>query len=206
MDGKIIPLDRGDKEKIAEVLALAFSYYPLMAYIYKVSQVPLLESLQAMFRVSCEIRLTFGWPMLGFLDSQGKMVGTALLNMTRGLDWPESLQQSQDHEFTQVVGTKAAQRLNDFATLADTGRPEEPHIGLGVIGVLPEAQGKGHGRRLLDHISALSENTPTSTGVWLDTETEHNVAYYQKFGYQVFAHSKLDNVVDIWGMFRPDKQ
>lgn len=203
MDTQILPLTRPSYPEAIEVLAQAFSTYPLMDYIYAVSKVSILESVRAMFTVSCEIRDTFGWPVLGITDNADKLVGVALLDLPGETEWPEALKQKHT-VYKEIVGEAAAERLSAFANLSDSGRPEEPHISLSVLGVLPQTQGQGYGGRLLDHVSALSEQDTISTGVWLDTETEHNVGYYQKYGYQVLAHNKLDDVVDVWGMFRPN--
>ena len=74
-----------------------------------------------------------------------------------------------------------------------------------MIGVDPVHQGKGLGGQLLDTLHAISADHPESSGVWLDTENPRNVPYYQRFGYEVRAHSSLE-AVDIWGMFRPNQK
>jgi hypothetical protein len=51
----------------------------------------------------------------------------------------------------------------------------------------------------------MSESHPDSAGIWLDTENPRNVPYYQRFGYEVRAHSTLDGI-DVWGMFRPNQK
>jgi hypothetical protein len=41
--------------------------------------------------------------------------------------------------------------------------------------------------------------------VGLDTENEINVPFYERFGYQVVAHTQMDGI-DLWSMFRPDPE
>lgn len=52
----------------------------------------------------------------------------------------------------------------------------EAHHHLNMIGVRPDAQGQGHGRRLLESVHALAAADPASAGVSLTTEVEANVA------------------------------
>ena len=72
-----------------------------------------------------------------------------------------------------------------------------------MIGVHPEAQGRGYGRMLLDAVQALSEGHSTSTGVALDTENPENVPIYEHCGYRVIAETNLEGV-PIWCMLRPN--
>ncbi|UCG44247.1 MAG: GNAT family N-acetyltransferase [candidate division WOR-3 bacterium] len=76
-----------------------------------------------------------------------------------------------------------------------------PHWYLALLGVGPEFQGRGFGRRLLwpmlDRLD--QENLP----VWLDTETEENVRYYERIGFEVRDdHVVPEADVRLWGMCR----
>jgi ribosomal protein S18 acetylase RimI-like enzyme len=61
----------------------------------------------------------------------------------------------------------------------------EAHWVLLVIGVAPEAQGKGHGASLLRHIldRADSEATPT----YVQTHNPVNIPYYERHGFKLIA-------------------
>ena len=117
--------------------------------------------------------------------------------------WPPALTASYA-EFTAAVGPGAAARFERYAALADVHRPAAPNYGVGVLGVHPEAQGRGYGRRLLAAIQALSAAHPASTGVYLDTENPASKAFYERCGYRVIGRERLDDTVNIWCLFRPD--
>ena len=55
----------------------------------------------------------------------------------------------------------------------------------------------------MSQVHAMSEQDPQSCGVGLETQTEQNVAYYQRFGYQIYRIAELDDM-KTWFMFRPD--
>lgn len=65
----------------------------------------------------------------------------------------------------------------------------------------PRSQGKGLGKALLSQMHAISEQHPLSRGVGLETQTEQNIAYYERFGYRVSAIAQL-NDLKTWFMFR----
>ncbi|MFC1552702.1 GNAT family N-acetyltransferase [Candidatus Latescibacterota bacterium] len=76
-----------------------------------------------------------------------------------------------------------------------------PHWYLWALGVDPDHLGKGIGGKLLDTAIDLAEreNIP----LYLETETEGNVSFYMKHGFQVIDESShLDSSVRLWYMLR----
>jgi len=61
--------------------------------------------------------------------------------------------------------------------------PAEPHIHLGPIGVNPEAQGRGIGRRLMERY--CEELDRAAVVGYLETDRPENVDFYKQFGFQV---------------------
>jgi ribosomal protein S18 acetylase RimI-like enzyme len=53
-------------------------------------------------------------------------------------------------------GTAAQLRLEAYARVTDRNRPSRPNLYLVMIGVAPEAQGQGYGRKLLEAVHKLS--------------------------------------------------
>ena len=80
-----------------------------------------------------------------------------------------------------------------------------PHWYLWVLGVAPEAQGRGIGGRLLEPIleRAAAEGVPC----YLETQTEENVAFYRKRGFEVVLEERepVGNL-PIWFMVRPPQR
>jgi hypothetical protein len=64
-------------------------------------------------------------------------------------DWPQSLADCYQ-AFQRVAGPESVKRLGTYATLPDQHRLEGPHFFLGMVGVLPGAQGRRFARLLLD--------------------------------------------------------
>lgn len=201
---KITHLGRSQLSDAVGVLARAFTNDPMANYMMGVSRISLEESLHELFLFSCEVRLLLDWPLLGVWVEEEQLAGVAGITLPGDVQWPPSLQEVYAN-LKARIGKEAVSRLETYSRLADTNRPSTPHYQLGMIGVDPEHQGQGCGGQLLQTVNEMSESHPESTGVWLDTENPRNVPYYQRFGYEIKAHSML-NGIDVWGMFRPNQE
>ena len=78
--------------------------------------------------------------------------------------------------------------------------PPEPHIHLGPVGVLPEFQGRGIGRGLMQRFCAAvdSEGKPA----FLETDSPENVRFYEKSGFRLVDETCVLSV-SIFFMWRP---
>jgi ribosomal protein S18 acetylase RimI-like enzyme len=65
--------------------------------------------------------------------------------------------------------------------------PHEPHIYLNFLGVDPDYQRHHCGSVLIEELRRLATLRSSLTGVYLETGTEANVAYYQARGYEVLG-------------------
>jgi len=81
-------------------------------------------------------------------------------------------------------------------------RPAEPHIYLNVLGVEPELQRRHYGVALLDYLRDQAALRSDLAGVYLETATEANVAYYSHVGYQVIGEIRPLGV-RMWRMLQP---
>jgi len=81
-------------------------------------------------------------------------------------------------------------------------RPAEPHIYLNVLGVEPDLQRRHYGVALLDYLRDQAAIRSDLAGVYLETATEANVAYYSHVGYQVIGEIRPLGV-RVWRMLQP---
>lgn len=78
----------------------------------------------------------------------------------------------------------------------------DPTWHLVAIGVDPAHQGEGLGSALVR--SGLHKADLTGSPVYLETETEENVAFYERFGFEVIEQIVVEKVgVPMWLMRRP---
>jgi len=73
---------------------------------------------------------------------------------------------------------------------------------LDILGVAPDFQGQGVGRRLLEHIHVHCDQDEQAAGIYLYTGDEKNTHIYRRFGYEVVEVTQ-GGPLTIWHMFRP---
>jgi ribosomal protein S18 acetylase RimI-like enzyme len=156
--------------------------------------------LTEMFRGLLGIQKRTGQPVFGVL-ADGRVIAAAvtegahttggtivnglgqLPRMVRGLGWG---------------GTIRGLQLMDVLL---RNHPPEPHLYLNYLGVDPDYQRKHCGSALLAHLRDIAQERNDLAGVYLETATEENVAYYSGKGYQVIGEI-YPLGVRMWRMFQ----
>jgi ribosomal protein S18 acetylase RimI-like enzyme len=146
------------------------------------------EHLAELFRAVLAVERRNGQPVFGVVDN-GRAVGAAL---TEGVGHPGMLGLvmtglGQMPRMVRGVGWGGVVRaLNLFSVLAEN-HPKEPHLYLQLLGVDPAFQGKHYGGAMLDRLKLEASVRPEIAGVYLETATEANVAFYSSKGYEVLG-------------------
>jgi ribosomal protein S18 acetylase RimI-like enzyme len=92
---------------------------------------------------------------------------------------------------------RAVPRLLRAASALEALHPAEPHWFLSLLGTEPALQGRGLGGALLERGLERARGMP----VHLDTDTERNVAWYTRFGFEVTAELQvMDGAPQSWAM------
>lgn len=198
---RIVDIEAARLQEATTVLSRAFSNDPMLSYVMGDHEGESDPRVRLFFSFSCDIRLVLGWPLLG-VEENGELLAVMGLTPPGANQWASSLDDSYA-ELKLLMGPGASAWFESYGTWVEAKRPSAPHYYLGVIGTSMAAQGKGYGRMLLERVQAMSAADPGSTGVGLDTDSEHNVSIYQHFGYEITDHSALEGM-DVWAMFRPN--
>ena len=195
-------LTEADRERVIDVLAAAFRDYPVMRFVLSDAGVEYDQRLRDLVGCYCDKRLINHWPVLGIRQGQ-EYVAAALV--TAPGEVPESPEFRRAHQrLARAVGRDAYDRMKRYERESSHGEPKDSHYFLGMLGVAPGHQGTGYGRLLLEHIQAMSESDPISTGVSLSTEDPSNVAYYERVGFRAIAETDVGHI-HTWCMFRPNR-
>jgi ribosomal protein S18 acetylase RimI-like enzyme len=195
---KIIPLEAKHKENAIEVIVAAFDGYPLMNLFFGDAYKRSTEALwQYIFALSpIQDSLLLGAMIRGELQG---VIFASSPETEKNQD--ESAIAHLEARLVEEIGKEAAEFFDLYFKLKSDRQPSQPHFYINALGVHPRSQRMGIGSALLEHIHILSDRHPESDGVALDTETEENVAYYQRLGYKVSSTSNFDRV-KIWFMLR----
>jgi ribosomal protein S18 acetylase RimI-like enzyme len=100
------------------------------------------------------------------------------------------------------ISRRALNLLNSYMRVTRSAAPSLTHHYLIMIGVTPEAQGKGIGKALLQHLLNTVHTDQKSHGVALDTENKENVHLYQRFGFTLCSETQI-NDLPVYCMFHP---
>jgi len=188
----------------AGVLSRAFVSDPLINAIAPEPREPVERArrLTGLFTVVLKLQRSGGQPVFGAFEagrliaaavvegtmhsSAGATVAGGLLNlptMVRAVGW---------------AGMRRSIRLIDELT---RNHPPRPHLYLNILGVEPSFQGRHCGVAILDHLRELVETRSDLDGVYLETATEANVAFYTRNGYEVIGEFHPLGV-RMWKMFQ----
>ncbi len=146
------------------------------------------EHLADLFRAMLAVERRTGQPVFGVVY-EGRVVAAA---MTEGMGHPGLLGLiatglGQTPRMVRGVGWGGIVRALKMFGLLANHHPEEPHLYLQVLGVDPAFQGKGYGKALLDRLALEAGVRPEIAGVYLETGTEANVAFYSSMGYEILG-------------------
>ena len=180
----------------AGVLRQAFASYPITTYMFGDSpDGP--DRFRVMFEYLINSRLVQNSPVLGCrIDDE--LVGVAVLSEPGEGYTTEELDNQWDRA-CEVMGDLAMERFNKYGGLCDDTIPAGPYHYLGILGVLPNCQGQGVGRQLLEAVLEEARSHPDSKGVCLNTEAKRNLPFYNKSGFTVHGGLPVDSIY-TWGM------
>ena len=160
------------------------------------------EHLADLFRVMLAIERRQGQPVFGVIDD-GRVVGAAV---TEGVAHPTVAGflltgLSQMPRLVRAIGWGGIVRaMNMFSVLAEN-HPKEPHLYLQLLGVDPAFQGRHFGGALLERLKLEAGARKELAGVYLETATEANVAFYSSKGYEVLGEL-FPLGVRMWRMYQ----
>jgi ribosomal protein S18 acetylase RimI-like enzyme len=100
-----------------------------------------------------------------------------------------------------TAGIRSIFRAIQYDLAQSKHRPKKPHFYIVCVGVHPDYQGQGYGKKLIEYAHQLSEAHPTSGGTGLDTENPENVSVYKHLGFEVVETNPIHGL-KMWTMFR----
>lgn len=198
----VLRLREKDVAEVVNVLCEAFADYPVMQFVLGPRRGRYSEHLQLLIHFFVTARVYRREFILGVADG-GRLQGAALVSRPADSGSLPELNALRE-ELWSELGSSARARYEAFGAALTGVSVAAPHIHLNMIGVRRAAHGKGHGRKLLEHVHALSREDPASSGVTLNTEDEANVPLYERFGYKLVGRVEVAPGLTSWGFFRPD--
>ena len=147
------------------------------------------KHLADLFRGMLAIERRGGQPVFGIVDDNGRVVAAAL---TEGVSHAGAIDMvatglGQMPRMLRAIGMGGLWRGLNLVSVLSENHPKEPHLYLQVLGCDPPFQGKGYGKALVDRLALEAKARPDIAGVYLETMTEANVAFYSSRGYEILG-------------------
>lgn len=200
----VVPLEPGARDRAGECLARAFQDDPVWAGVFPDPD-RRAQALPTMFRALVRVHSCYGQPLttadlagVALWRPPGTAPGLVDTVRTRAA-LPRAVARFGTAERHRLMRT-----LRQFAGRRAALVPE-PHWYLEAIGVEPEHQGEGVGTALVARV--LRQADTDGTPCYLETETEPNVRFYQRLGFEVAEEHVADALgVPVWLMTRRASQ
>jgi GNAT superfamily N-acetyltransferase len=168
-----------DLPAVTDLLTAAFAADPVQQWLFAPAADPD-AGRRALFEIFVEDYFWLGH--LHVVATGGRIAGAACWSPPdRGVLRGERVQALFD-ALTPHLGDELAPRLAELARTHDH-RPAEPHLYLGILGVDPAAQSRGHGTVLL--APTLAECDRTGMVAHLESSNEENIPFYERHGFAV---------------------
>jgi len=202
----IIKLSWKDKNAFISIMANAFSADPLFDRLFIQNQ----AALTASYRIKMFLSFMFDMSMLNGGQVRGIFDGDRLVGCY-------VLEIPIKNLFSRIKGTiltliralalpfqisvRSFKLVNDYMRITRATVPHGRHYYLAMIGVHENAQGKGHGKALMQEIISVVEHDKQAIGICLDTENKANIGLYEHFGFALQTEVFLDGLA-VYCMFR----
>ncbi|NKB88429.1 MAG: GNAT family N-acetyltransferase [Acidobacteria bacterium] len=188
-------------EEVARVFDDAFADYPVMRFVLG-DEEPYAERLSLLHDLWSHEAVLHGFDVI--VAEVDGVVAAAATAARPGTTHDSDEHAALESETWRRLGDASEARYRRYSVAAHKVHSTRPGWYLDMLGVRADFQGHGLGRVLLEEIQARSDADATSEGVLLTTENPVNVAFYEKFGYEVVAHEHVTDSMETWGFFRED--
>jgi ribosomal protein S18 acetylase RimI-like enzyme len=196
---EVLPTTQLTFRQAAQVLGKAFEDDPVSVAVYKnFSPVKRVRALTADFSVELLLCIRKGYPIE--VNEDGRIVAAAVIYPPG--TYPLPVLDQWVILFKSILGNGwyDIRGYIEWLNEVDKVHPDKAHFYLEYLGVEPECQGKGFGSSILQHLSAKADEQ--GVGCYLENANPRNLAFYQRFGFQVI-HEKEIIGIPSWFMWRP---
>jgi GNAT superfamily N-acetyltransferase len=201
----IVPLGRGQLGEVGAVFAASHGQYPTFSHVFPDPE-PRAAALRAFFTATVRDALAFGHVHAAV--EAGRLLGVAVWLPPGRAHWNAARQLRATPAMLQVLwaAPRAFPAFIRYGGNAARLHPRDPHWNLETLGIIPEAQGRGLGTRLL--APGLARADQDGLPCYLTTARRENLRFYGRLGFEV-EHDALPLVPGgptSWGMRRAPRR
>jgi GNAT superfamily N-acetyltransferase len=199
---KTAALTPGLIEQTTRMLVDAFKSEEATSYHLDTRQPSTLRRMGLVYGILLRLFLEAGRPVLVALRD-GKVAGALILTDPRIHMSKRRIAVLLLPNLLRILPHVAGRPLRSLRIMAATRHPKgltKPYFTVEMLGVHPDHQGKGVGGMLLRAIRTTGEDDPLISGIYLNTASEGNRAFYENRGFDTLRIEDLGEV-KVYHMF-----
>jgi len=189
-------LTEADRVEFVAVMGAAFAQDPWYRVLFASARGPAVEDhhrrafLGFLFEISCWTGSTLrGVVVDGALGGAYILDRPGSADLSAALAWPRVMVRA----LTGPIGLswRRAGLIAAYLRHTRAALPRGRSYYLALLGVRPDLQGRGFGRRLLADLIERVDADPRADGIGLDTENAENIGLYQRFGFGLASTAQV---------------
>ena len=190
------------EEQAVEVLVQAFKTEETTAYHLDTTRPSTVRRMAVLDGIFLQLYLEAGRTVLGAMRD-GRVVGVALVRDPRinlSKMRAAALFLSRSHQLVLLYARRPLRFLRVMWGAKSPKGLTKPYFTFEVLGIHPDHQGMGAGKALMREVQAMVEEDPSISGIYLNTGSERNQAFYESLDYATLRIVDL-KAVKIYHMF-----
>ncbi|WLD56644.1 GNAT family N-acetyltransferase [Salinispirillum sp. LH 10-3-1] len=198
----VVRLDRSSAPHIRSVLFHSYRDEPTYQYLLEAHRPGYNQRLRATLRELVRLHFERDEVVLGVtVGDPARLVGVIFLS---DIELRQDISHRVMWHFKLILtaGLQAARNFTQYFNQVQAALPEAPHRMVSLVGVLPEFQKQGIGRKLMNAVHEICAQDSISEGVYLDTGNNAYLPFYEALGYQRYATVQLKSLAEVI-LFRP---
>ncbi|MFY0663977.1 MAG: GNAT family N-acetyltransferase [Natronospirillum sp.] len=198
----VVRLDESSAAQIRSVLFHSYRDEPTYQYLLEAHRPGYQQRLRATLRELVRLHFERNEVVLGItVGEPARLIGAVFLS---DIELRQDLSNKTLWHLKLILtaGLQAARNFTQYFNRVQAALPEAPHRMVSLVGVLPEFQKQGFGRKLMDAVHEICAQDSISEGVYLDTGNNAYLPFYEGLGYQQFATVQLKSLAEVI-LFRP---
>ncbi len=196
---QVLSTTRQTFRQVAQVLGNAFVDDPVSVVVYKnFSAERRLRALTVDFLIELQTCMRKGYPI--HVTQDGKITAAAVIYPPGAYPLPVLDQWLIQLKSILGNGWYDIRGWLTWLNEVDKHHPRQAHYYLEYLGVEPGYQGQGFGSCIVKHLTAKAD--AQGVGCYLENANPRNVAFYQRFGFQITREIEIIGIPS-WFMWRP---
>jgi GNAT superfamily N-acetyltransferase len=202
-DVQVVRLDDRYSRQARSLLYHSYCEEPTFKYLLDGHRPGYKQRIRATIRELIKLHFNRGEFVLGVVHKkEERLLGIAFFSDLE-LKMDISSQVLWRFKMILTAGFEGTRRFVEYFNDVQESLPAKNHRMVSLIGIHPDFQKQGLGKKLLDSIHEFTDKDNNSIGLFLDTGNNRYLDFYQSLGYEVFTELPLGQQKE-YILYRPN--